>query len=332
MSTANKRHSIKNKIICGQCNLQILESDDSIQCDCCEKIFHPKCTKLNKKEFQKLLKNDSLVYNCHLCDKTESTIGNDLSEINAKLNQLDEINKTMKFMSSQYDDILKGVLNNKKKIENLQKENKVLKEEINNLKSSVKFLNDSRVKNDCVISGVELSDASVAAVDVVLEIAEKIGSKISENQIDEAFFVGKARSDKAKKDGKKEKKSIVVKFTNQTGKRNFMSEKLKLKEKDDLKGVYINDYMSRETMELFNYAKSTKAVGYSFVFHQGNRIFVKKNDKSRKILIKNMNDVDNLLLKSTCGVRDHKNQHMAIDDESSEDDVDEDGSSFMSPN
>ena len=64
-----------------------------------------------------------------------------------KLDQLTNIHETIQFMSQQYGDILKGwpmMLKRKK------------------------FLNDARVKNDCIVSGLRLGD-NATAVDSVVE-------------------------------------------------------------------------------------------------------------------------------------------------------------------
>lgn len=183
----------KNKLICAHCKMQILESDDSMQCDACEKTLHSQCTKLNKKEIDTLVKDLSLEYKCFLCAPNEVSVAGELSEIKTQLTQLSEIKETIQFMSSQYDEILKGVVKNKKKIDNLERENKNLREEVNNLKTSVKFLNDMRVQNDCVINGVKREE-NVKAIDVVVDMAKKVGVNICENEVEEAFFVNKKKS------------------------------------------------------------------------------------------------------------------------------------------
>lgn len=54
----NRRKSInnKNKITCLQCKTQVLDSEDAVQCDACNKTLHSVCTKMDKKEIEKLLK------------------------------------------------------------------------------------------------------------------------------------------------------------------------------------------------------------------------------------------------------------------------------------
>lgn len=329
----------KKKTICVQCKLQVLDNDDSIQCDACEKTFHSLCTKLDKRQYEKLVKNSSLTYNCHLCDGSSerSSVSNDLLEIKTKLkqlDQLDEVTKTIQFMSSQYDSILKGVAANKKRIDSLQKENDSLREEVRSLKSSVKYLNDNNVKNDCVINGVEASDDE-KAIDVVLKIAGKIGAEIKADQVDDAYFLQNRNKDN--KNASK-KRSVVVKFSTKTQKQKFMAEKSKLRQSEELKTVFINDFLCRESMELLNYAKSVKAVGYKFVFARGAKVFVRKDEKSRIIFIRSMDDVDKILMRASQGIPAVRRSHVTtINDDSSEsaEEEEEDGdddNSFQSPN
>lgn len=330
------RHSVnKNKVLCRQCNLQVLDNEDAIQCDACEKTLHSLCTKLDKRQYEKLVKNTSIEYKCHLCinNNEESSVSADLLEIKTKLkqlDQLDEITTTIQFMSSQYDSILKGVAANKKKIDCLQKENELLREEVCYLKSSVKYLNDDRVKNDCIINGVMESDGNKQAIDVVLDIAGKIGADISTGQVDDAYFLP-SRKNTNSNNNKDEKKSIVVKFASKIQKHKFMAGKSKLKENDSLKTTYINDFLCKESMELLNHAKSIKAVGYKYVWTRDSKIFVKKDEKSRAVFIRNMDDVDKILLRSSQGAASNSRRRTfaKVDDNSSEG---EEEDAFRSPN
>lgn len=322
----NRRKSInsKNKIICVQCKTQVLESDDAFQCDACKKTLHSVCTKMDKKRIDKLLKDPSLEYECHFCEKTvDNTVVSDLAEIKTKLNQLDDIKETIQFMASQYDEILKGVAKNKKKIENLQKENTTLRNEVKQLKSSVKYLNDIRVQNDCIINGINVENDNVTPLEVVLKIAKKTGADICEDEVDDAYFL--------KVNDKSLKKSLVVKFNNKKSKKAFMNEKAKIKQIDDLKSIYINDFLCKESLEVFNHAKTLKTVGYKFVYSKGGNIFAKKDEKSRQIRIYSMGDVDKMLL-SASGGRSMKSRAAIVNDENSDEDDDDDGENFRSPN
>lgn len=119
-----------------------------------------------------------------------------------------------------------------------------------------------------------------------------------------------------------------------------MKEKKKLKEVAEMKSVYVNDFLSKDCLELLNYAKSLKAVGFKFVYAHAGKIFAKKDVNARQILLKELDDVDQLLKSSvskTAKVSGRRagndNDDDEIEDETEdeeEDDDDEDG--FLSPN
>lgn len=297
------RRSIKtNKIICNQCSLEIAEEEEFIECDKCIKKFHVVCTNLDKRRYEYLLKHESEEYVCHICDNNSGTLKAELNEIKTELKKLDQLSllqDTMNFMSKQYDDILKGVAENKKKLELVQKENKFLKEEVKGLKSSIKYLNDQRVKNDCLVSGVNITTGT-SALDTVLKLTSDAGVVLKPECIDDAYFIKKRNNKNAKQtDKQNEKHMVVVKFNSKKSKEKMMSVKPILKENEATKTVFVSDFLSRETLGLLNYAKSLKEVGYRAVYAAGGRVFVKRSELSKSRVITNEEDVDNLLLEAS---------------------------------
>lgn len=295
MPAASRRTVKKSKIFCGQCRMEVEEGkEDNIECDKCAKTFHVLCTKLDKRQYVHLLKNDNEEYVCHVCVGDDNTVGEELKIIKTKLNKLDqltEMQETMNFMSTKFDEILKGVAENKNRINSIEKENRQLKCEIKTLQESVKMLNDQRVKNDCIISGPDFNKETSAA-DVVIDISKKIGVDMKEENIQEAYFL-------KTKNQTNSKQSLVVKFNTRFAKEKLMAAKPKLKENSGTKSVYINDFLSKESMELFTYARSLKSVGYQSIYTYGGRIFAKKGETTRPRLIKRAEDVDNILLEAT---------------------------------
>lgn len=288
------RRSIKNvQFVCGQCRMDVKEGDDYIQCDKCAKILHALCTSLYKRQYDHLLSNESEEFICDFCDKGGSgNVKEELNEIKKqlyKLDQLSQLQETMNFMAKQYDDILRGVA--EKKIEVVQKENRMLKKEVKTLKDSVKLLNDDRVKKDCLISGLEVKDDAVA-VDTLLNISKGVGADLTEKDVEAAYFLRK-RSDSSKK------RTMVVKFDSKKSKDKLMSAKPKLKEKPETKSVYVNDFLSKETFNVFNHAKTLKTVGYQAVYTHNGRVYVKKSEIAKPKLIRNEDEVDAILMDAT---------------------------------
>ncbi|XP_017469382.1 PREDICTED: uncharacterized protein LOC108361293, partial [Rhagoletis zephyria] len=277
-----------------KCELIIKEeTEDSIECDKCAKKFHSQCTKLDKRQFQQLLENESEMFVCHLCNGG-GEMERDLKEIKTKLIQLDqlsEIQKSMTFMSVQYDEILKGVIENKKKLSEVEKENLKLRREVNDLKLSVKMLNDGRVKNDCIVSGLKVSDGATA-VESVLTLTKNAGVDVQREHIEDAFFLPNNKPTNGKK-------TVVVKFSNKSAKDKMMASKSKLKDNPATNSVFINDFLSKETLILFNYAKALKNIGYRSVYVRGGRVMYKRSEISRPQIIRSEEDVKRILLEAT---------------------------------
>lgn len=290
------RRSIKTKkIICGQCKLEAKEDEEeTIQCDKCLITYHALCTKLNKRQYKRLMENENEEFVCHVCDESGGDVQRELSEIKKqltqldKLNQLDAMQQSMTFMSQQFDDILKGIAENKKQLDAVVKENGVLKREVDELKKTVKYLNDNRVRNDCLFSGVEICGG---AVESVIKLMESVDVTLSANEFEDAYVIGKNKN--------AAKTSIVAKFTTKSSKQKIMSAKSKLNQKEETKNVFINDFLGKETLELLNHAKSLKTVGYRRVYASNGKVFVKMGELSKPRVIHSADEVDKLLLEST---------------------------------
>lgn len=300
MSKKGVRHSIakKKNILCNSCEYEIKEdSDDFIQCDKCGKNFHSQCSNLSKKEFERLLKNENEMFMCQFCKDGNGEIKRELNTIKKelkkleKLEMLDQLTESISFMSAKFDEVFKDVAENKKKISEIEKENKKLKTEIQTLKSSVKILNDNRVKNDCIISGLEAVDGT-NAVDAVVKLSKDVGIDLEPNAVEDAYFLkNKRQSNKGK--------TLVVKFSSKVHKDKLMSSKSKLKEKESTSDVFVRDYHSKETMNLFHHAKSLKTIGYQHVYARNGKVFCRKSDISKQQIIRCEEDVDNMLMEAT---------------------------------
>ncbi|XP_073843989.1 uncharacterized protein [Musca autumnalis] len=326
MPSTTGRRSVKHKkILCGQCKLEVVENkDDFIECDNCSKIYHARCEKIDKKRFEHLLKNKDEEFLCQFCSGVnKSNIEKQLHRMEEKLNNIDRLMESVEFMSSKFENLMKNTFENSKRIENVEKENVKLKGEVKTLQETVKMLNDHRVKKDCIINGISVQE-NKNAVETVIEISETVGVEISESNIDEAYFLKKNNSNN-------KKQSLIVKFNTKSTKDKLMEAKNKLKNNDNTKQVYINDLLSKESLELFNYAKSLKTVGYNYIFTKGSRIFVKKSAINKPKIIHTKEDVDEILLEATTtNLRSRRSMRLL---HASDDDTDDnDGqAAFVSP-
>lgn len=294
------RRSIKTSdLICNQCSLVVNEEkDDFLECDKCSQFYHLSCTSIDKRKYEYLVKHTSEEYVCHQCYDVSGTLKAELSDIKRELKKLDQLSvlhESVTFMSSKFDELLKGVTENKKKLEIVQKENKVLKAEVDTLKNSVKMLNEQRVKNDCLLRNVEVKDGSTA-VDTVLKISSEAGVELQPESISDAYFI-KNKKTPSNNDDKEKKQMMIVKFNSMNAKQKLMSVKPILKESG--KDIFISDCLSKETLSLLNYSKSLKNVGYRAVYAAGGRVFVKRSELSKPKVIKCEEEVDSLLYEAS---------------------------------
>lgn len=97
-----------------------------------------------------------------------------------------------------------------------------MKNEISEHKSSVKLLNDNRVRNDCFIHGVISKDGS-SAVETVVGMMKNVGVYLHPSEIDDAYFLKKKDKDENRK------LSVVVKLTKKNQNRQLCRPSLNLK-------------------------------------------------------------------------------------------------------
>ncbi|KAI8122628.1 hypothetical protein CVS40_6563 [Lucilia cuprina] len=181
------------------------------------------------------------------------------------------------------------------------------------------MLNYQRVKNDCIVNGIECKDTSKAAESFV-QMMNTVGVTVNANEIDNAHFLkNKNCNNKSSR-----KQSLVVKFNNNQSKQKVMSSKVALKENDKTKDVYINDFLSKETLMLLNHAKSLKKSWLSKSFH--GKVYTKRSELSPPKLIRNAEEVDNLLFAATTNRRSSRQDKDNLDESE-----DEPHSPFMSP-
>lgn len=159
------------------------------------------------------------------------------------------------------------------------------------LKESVKLLSDEQASRNCIIRGVEVQE-NATAIGTLLKISKDVGVELKEDNVDNAYII-------KSKNASKNKHSLIVKFNSKKSKETLMAAKSKLKENENTKDIYVNDYLSRETLKVFKYAKALKNVGYCSIYTYNNKVYVKRSAICRPKLIRNENDVDELLLEAT---------------------------------
>lgn len=176
-----------------------------------------------------------------------------------------------------------------------------LKLNVSTIQSTMKPLQQKVYENEqCLLNrSIEIQGVPYHSqenmIDIVLKIGSEIKGSVNEQNIDLAYR-------------NKNKKGIVVRFMQTHVRNKFLSSyKHQLKDssehltakklgyKSACDQIYVNEYLSFETRQLFHAAREfKKAKNYKFAWTRNQKVFVKKSEDSDAILIKSKHELKDL--------------------------------------
>ena len=134
------------------------------------------------------------------------------------------------------------------------------------------------------------------ADDIVMSIAAEMGIEMAPSDISTAYRLPQ----KKEKQGKTIPR-LYVKFTRRSVKKQLYSCRTKKKVTHQQLGlgtngkIYIHEHLSKPQSDLYYRTKDKiKDLGYKFLWTQDLNIYVRHNEKSKRILISSETDLDNL--------------------------------------
>lgn len=215
--------------------------------------------------------------------------------------------QSITFVSEKYDEIAKL-------LKAAQEENKFLIAECKSLKSEllesvneIKILKDSfndvdqYLRRDCVeIRGLPLTNAQENTNNIVLQVAEKIGVELVPNDISICHRLpnkappGQIRNTRPD--------AIIVKFVRRDVKEKFYRARKNLKNLtaadfgyQETNRIFINENLSQRNKELFNSClKFKKDKAYKFIWTFSGKIYLRKDENTPPVHIKNYNVLQRL--------------------------------------
>jgi hypothetical protein len=157
---------------------------------------------------------------------------------------------THELLDKKFDEFTKRVTDGivssfNKQIEDLETNNRKLSEKIGVLEAKLDQAEQYSRRNNLRISGIVESDDEDTD-SKVLNIASKLGLKLSINEIDRSHRVGPKQT--------KNKRDILVKFTNYHARNNLFKSRVKCKN-NDMKGIFINEDLTRARSNLLYQAR-----------------------------------------------------------------------------
>jgi cell division protein FtsB len=209
--------------------------------------------------------------------------------------------KSLDFLSSQYDDIKKDT----QLIQTLVQEIKSLKQENKNLKAELKEVN-SKINNieqysksfNLEFKGIPTSPDE-DTYNIVVDICKAINVNVVQSDIEYCHRTKLA----PRKEGNSKhsnEQPIIAKFFSRQARDAILSKKKQFPELSStdincasLKSskIYINEHLTQVNKNLFWLARNTKNIGYKYAWVKNGRIRVRKDENSPIIFINSPEDI-----------------------------------------
>lgn len=301
---------------CGRCGE---DARDTIQCSSCSTRFDFPCSGVTEAGYRKLGAERQAAWKCSTCKAkgiasspgfskedsgspsavtleqvmqelvkiklTMASISNTVAGIDAIKSDIGDLKHSMGDFSSK----LLGLEERVQVIEKSQTEVLQLKDRIASLENDLNEKSQWARLNNVEIKGVPLKDKE-NLFDIVTKIGAKIMYPITKQNVNFLARVP-SREDQVK--------PIIVSFLNRYVKEDFVAaarafKKLTLADIDipGTTSVYVNDHLTVQNKILLKKAKELKKdKDFDFVWVKNCKIFARKNQESKVILIKNEKDL-----------------------------------------
>lgn len=223
----------------------------------------------------------------------EPDIASLLTEINAKLDSLtplketvDSIEQSMQVLSGKYDEILEKLNKQDGEIRNLRQ--RVDKMEKVNAKAEIKFLKEQ--VNELEWRGrrqnLEIHGIPAEANEDLLEKINDVAKNLDQPELSDADVIAVHRVR-----GKPDKvPGIVVRFARQSVRDKWLDCRRKLRRSET--AVHIMENLTKQNKTLLWLVKEwAKSSQYQYTWHRDGKIFVRKRDGERAIVVRCEDDL-----------------------------------------
>lgn len=284
-------------MLCTICNDDIYEEDE-LNCSNCNGFLHFGCATLRESAFRKMSKIAKQKWCCSKCkfkieSKAKLPTNNTTEENEAHVitnESFNSLTESVNFMSEKFDGFSKQLQELILSMKDLREENKILKEQNNDLRNEfnllfrkVNILEQKSLDNFVEIVGVP----KINNEDCKLTV-KKIATALNvEVDVVNAFRIQSKFNKRTCK--------IVAELSMKQCKRMLMETARKTKLtgitvdsnwKND--AIYINDNLTQFNRNLFFKTKSfARDSGYKFVWFKDAKIFMKKDENSKAVLVDN---------------------------------------------
>ncbi|CAG4966850.1 unnamed protein product [Colias eurytheme] len=217
------------------------------------------------------------------------------SELNNLLEKITGFQDTITFLNQQFE-VLKSSLEEKTSvIENLKKDNDILKSTITNLSNRLGSVELHMRENNILISGIP-EHRSENLFETVLQIAKVIDTPLTQEDIQHVTRVAKVSNDSNRP------RAVVAKLRSPRLRDVVLAAVSKFNKKNSndklnshhigiggtKKPIFVAEHLTPENNTLYAAARAkAKEAHYKFVWIRNGRIFVRKNENCQALLIRN---------------------------------------------
>lgn len=318
---------------CGGCGQKVGRNSGGVQCESCAVWFHGKCADIPKGTAA-AFSGPGAFWKCKLCRSPESrrrsalllppsTVSSEslphVATLDSVMDAIRELRADMKLMNCKHNDVVEsiqfcsskvsdfeGVLNELHKqfklVEKVTAENVSLKKQMGELTARVSELEQYSRRSNLELQGVPQKNGE-DLVKIVHTIGDSLGVALSPSDLDAIHRVphGPGRAPNSNP------KAIVMRFCSRMVRDRFLAA-ARLKRRSAPKGsgpglavdgvstcFFINEHLTQANKILLgNTKRMAKERSYKYVWSRDCKIFVRKGDDSRPILIRCSDDIDKL--------------------------------------
>lgn len=270
---------------CNICKKEVTDNQEALLCDKCKTWKHRDCVSMSQRTYERLGKSGD-PWCCPGCTrpanrttKKENTKDPTLAEIMAKLVEIDLKHEEL---FHKYTDIVA-------KYEEQVEVNRAMQTELSDIKKQLNRREQKDLNNNLIISGVPYK-AEENLKDIVSTVARAMNVKLESKDIT-VYRIGNKNTNEI---------PIKVIFENPVDKVNLCASKFKknLTTKElgfqINKKVFLNHDLTKHNLDLYKKAKIfQRDNNYKYLWIRDGKIFLRKEDNSKIILLEDTNDLKN---------------------------------------
>lgn len=253
-----------------------------------------------RKMIQDIMQNELKEQLCLFNEKFNDSLNRKLQPIKEDIAQM---NDSMTFMNSQYEDLLKEHTACKETMKELQTQNSSMKQTIGELNDRLNRLEQQTRSNNIEIQCLP-ERKSENLVQVVTDLAKVVGYNLADRDIMHCSRVAKQNPKNTRP------RSVVLQLSSPRVRDHFLAAAIsynKTNQTNKLNSthlgcsgpkspIYITEHLSTNNKALHAAARfKAKEIGYQFVWVRGGRIFMRKDQDTEYILIRNLETLNRLV-------------------------------------